>query len=103
MFKKNVFRILLAAAVLTASGCATTSRNTQSDIDSLNAKIAALQGQLSEKDSEISKLQNQMRDESAARAQAENERKMLSDRLDAATAKLQAKPAAPKVSDSDLK
>ena len=63
------------------TGCA-TGRSYQSDIDALNTKIAAMQSQLSGKDEEISKLQSQVRDEQAARAQAEAEKRAFSDKLD---------------------
>ena len=54
------------------AGCATTpTRNYQPDIDSLNAKLSAMQGQLTEKDAEISSLKNQVEDEKLARQAAE--------------------------------
>ena len=65
----------LTGAVLTSlflMGCATTGgRNYQTDIDALNARVSALQGELSEKDSEISGLKNQVEDERLARQAAE--------------------------------
>ncbi len=107
MFKKSGRWILAAAAFLFVSGCATT-RNTQGELDSLNAKVASLEGQISEKDAEIARLANQMKDEENARvqaenarAQAENEKKFLSQKLDAALVKRETR--ASKVVDSDLK
>ena len=83
---------VLSAFFLT--GCATTGRNYQTDIDSLNARVSALQGQLAEKDQEISKLQNQVNDQGMAREaaesamkNAENERRALEAQLEAARAK----------------
>lgn len=88
--KKGLFAVL-ALAVLAASGCATTGRNYQTDIDALNARVTALQGQLAEKDQQISTLQNQMNDQQMAREaaeaalrNAENERAALSSQLSAA-------------------
>ena len=53
-------------------GCATTGgRNYQTDIDALNARVSAMQGQLAEKDSEISTLKGQVEDERLARQAAE--------------------------------
>ena len=88
------------------AGCA-TGRDYQADIDAMNSKIAALQGQLTAKDQEISGLQNQMRDEEAARVQAENEKRALAEKLDGALAKMdsmsQKKKVSSAASDSDLK
>ena len=62
--------ILLSAFILT--GCATTgNKNYQGDIDALNARLTALQGQLAEKDQEISSLQAQVSDERMAKEAAE--------------------------------
>ncbi|GEM_PF-1082358 len=92
------------------AGCATTeaSKVGQSDIDALNVRLSTLQAQLSEKDAEMAKLQNRMRDEEAARAQAEDEKRTLSQKLDSALSDLKSAKAAPasanRVSnDSDLK
>lgn len=66
--------IVLSALFLT--GCATTGgRNYQTDIDALNARVSALQGQLAEKDSEISSLKSKMDDERLAREAAETARR----------------------------
>ena len=97
---------VLGAGLLVFSGCATTSRNYQPDIDSLNSKITTLQAQLSEKDQQISKLQNQLGDQQTALSRAESEKRELSDKLNSAAAKLEAaskKPAEPKRGESDLK
>ena len=56
MFKKMRVWAFLVMGIALVSGCATT-RNYQPDIDSLNSKISTLQGQLSSKDEEISRLQ----------------------------------------------
>ena len=60
--------VILSAVLLT--GCA-TGRNYQTDIDSLNARINALQGQLAAKDQEIFTLQGQVNDERLAHEAAE--------------------------------
>ena len=96
---------MTALGVLMLIGCATTTRNYQPDIDSLNSRITALQGQLSEKDQEIAKLQNQLGDRQTQLKRAESEKRELSDRLSSAMSKLDAaskKPAA-KPEESDLK
>lgn len=62
--------IVLSAVLIT--GCATTGRNNQADIDAMNARITALQGQMAEKDEEISKLKNDLSDQSMAREAAES-------------------------------
>ncbi len=105
MFKGSGSRffLLLLAASLVASGCATT-RNYQGDIDTLNAKVATLEGQLSEKEAELAKLQNQIREEESARQQAENEKRALSEKLEDALAKrASVKVAKTVIPDSDLK
>ncbi len=54
-------------------GCATTGgRNYQTDIDALNARLSAMQGQLAEKDQQISALKNSVEDERMAREAAES-------------------------------
>ena len=63
----------IAVTSLFLAGCATTpARNYQPDIDSLNAKLSAMQGQLAEKDTEISSLKSQVEDERLARQAAES-------------------------------
>lgn len=105
MFKGSgvkLFPVLLASA-LVVSGCATT-RNYQGDIDTLNAKVSSLEGQLSEKEAELARLQNQIRDEENARVQAENEKRALSERLeDALAERAVVKAAKVAIPDSDLK
>ena len=91
MFKKIHGGILVLGSVLLLAGCA-TGRNYQSDIDALNSRISALQGQVSAKDEEISKLQDQL-------SQAEAERQRLNQKLDTASAK----PEIPTAPESDLK
>ena len=106
MFKGSGLRIgvlFLLAVSLMVTGCATT-RNTQGDIDVLNAKVATLEGQLSEKEAELARLQNQIRDEESARQQAENEKRALSERLEEALAqRVVAKTTKTVIPDSDLK
>ena len=102
---KNIWGWLLVAGALTAAGCA-TGRDYQADIDALNSKVTALQGLISQKDEEIEKLKNKTKEESAARMQAENERRRLSEKLDSALAELEERnrPAPkPQIPDSDLK
>jgi chromosome segregation ATPase len=53
------------------AGCA-TGRSNQADIDALNARVTALQGQLASKDQQLSTLQNQVNDERMAREAAES-------------------------------
>ena len=59
MFKRMRVWAFLAMSIALVSGCATT-RNYQPDIDALNSKISALEGQLSSKNEEISRLQIQL-------------------------------------------
>ena len=63
----------IAVTSLFLVGCATTTptRNYQPDIDALNSKLSTMQGQLAEKDSEISSLKSQVEDERLARQAAE--------------------------------
>ena len=79
---------LVLASVLAWSGCATTGGNTRTEIDALNARVSALQGQLAGKDQEITSLQNQFNDQRLAREAAEtalrgaeNQNKSLSEQL----------------------
>lgn len=104
MFKKSkTLALAAAAAFVVLTGCATT-RNTQGDIDTLNARIATLEGQLSEKDAEIARLQNQMKGEENARVEAENQKRALAEKLQAArSATAAVKVSKPTVVDSDLK
>lgn len=97
MLKRNAGVLLLTTMIL--AGCATTSpRNTQTDIDSMNARMAALEGQLAEKDRELAALKGQMGADRAARESAEAERARLASQLE--SARESSKPKAPA---SDLK
>ena len=99
MLKRMQGPTIVAAALLLA-GCATTGgRNYQSDIDSLNAKVSALQGQLSAKDQEISSLQSQVNDERMAKEAAEAAARRADDEKRAAAGRAASKKAA----ESDLK
>jgi hypothetical protein len=71
MGSKAWLGIVVSAFLLT--GCA-TGRNSQADIDALNARINALQGQLAEKDEELTKLQNEVADQKLAREAAAMQR-----------------------------
>lgn len=98
---------LFSAAVLSVlwlTGCATT-RNYQPDIDSLNSRITALQGQLSEKDQAIAKLKSQLGDQESQLSRAESEKQALSDKLNSAMSRLDEASKKPTVKtvDSDLK
>ena len=69
----------LAGIVLTSlalTGCA-TARNNQTDLDALNARVSALQGQMASKDQEIAALQNQVNDERLSREAAESALKSM--------------------------
>ena len=105
MTRKSMQALALITGALTLAGCATTSRNYQADIDSLNSRITALQAQLSEKDQEAGKLRSQMGDQEARLKNAESEKRELSDKLNAAIAKLEASVRKPMVNpeESDLK
>ena len=93
MLKKVQQGAILACAVLLA-GCATTGgRSYQTDIDALNARVTALQGQLTSKDQEIAALQSQVSDQSmakdaaeAAMRKADEERRALNEQLRSAEA-----------------
>ncbi len=106
MHKKTSFWISLGLLTMLA-GCATTEATKvgQSDIDALNVRLSTLQAQLAEKDAEMAKLENRMRDEEAARAQAEDEKRALSQKLDSALSDLKSAktPVKSVSSDSDLK
>ena len=88
MFKKTSLWVLAGFGMLAIAGCATGSgRNYDSEINSLNSRMASLQAQLS---------------------QAESEKQALANKLDSALSDLEAakaQPAAGKVSsqESDLK
>lgn len=106
MLKKMNSWLLLVVGVVMISGCATTSKNYQPDIDSLNARISTLQGQLSAKDEEIGRMHGQLSDQQSALNQAETDKRLLSEKLDTTLSQLEEKSRKPveepKV-DSDLK
>jgi len=102
VLKNAIYSVL--GLVFLLSGCATTGRNYEADINALNSKVAALQGQLSAKDEEISRLEGQMREEEAARRDAESERQRLAAKLDNALTSRESKSKASQGRpDSDLK
>lgn len=68
--KLNGLAFVVISSMMVA-GCA-TGRSNQADIDALNARVTALQGQLAAKDQEMSALQNQLSDERMAREAAES-------------------------------
>ena len=107
MFKRMSLGVTLIAGFIFISGCATTSKNYQPDIDSLNSRITSLQAQLSEKDQQISKLQNDLSGQKDALNRADYEKRELSDKLSSAQAKLEAaekrSKAPAKPEESDLK
>ncbi|MBI4352701.1 MAG: hypothetical protein HY593_02120 [Candidatus Omnitrophica bacterium] len=84
MFKRSGAAAAAAFLLFAVSGCATGGRNYQGDIDALNSRVSLLQGQLSAKDEEIARLQSQIREQQTAVAEAEAEKRLLSERLDAA-------------------
>ena len=115
MLKKWNLWIFGLLGVIFVSGCS-TGRSYQSDMDSLNAKISALQGQMTAKDEELARLRSETGAANSAQreqlARTEEENHALNERLNAALAKLDAeraaakkaqKPTAPKQDDSDLK
>lgn len=104
VFRKMQSFVFLLASVALIAGCATTNTATrQSDLDALNAKIAAMQSQLAEKDNEVARLSNQMKEEESARRQAESESQRLSEKLDNALSQLESKKTVFARPDSDLK
>ena len=70
MLKRAYFVVIFLTAI-TLTGCATTRKNSQSDIDALSARLTALQGQLSSKEQEILALQSRLDEERDARRAAE--------------------------------
>ena len=68
MRSKGCAGVILSVLFLT--GCA-TARNNQADIDALNARLTALQGQMAEKDQELTALKTRLDDERMAREAAE--------------------------------
>ena len=99
MSKRNVSGFLLAALVL-MTGCATTGvRNNQTDIDALNARVAALEGQLAEKDQALSDEKLARKTAEEAMRDAERDRQSLASKLEDA----KAESRRPKAPVSDLK
>lgn len=86
MFRKFTSGLALVAAVFFVSGCATSGRNYQSDIDSLNSRVSSLQRESSAKDQEISRLQSQLNDQNSVLSQSESEKRAMNERLEAALA-----------------
>ncbi len=87
--KKFTGILLLAMGFVgIASGCG-ASRNYQTDIDSLNARISTLQGQLSAKDQEIAKLQSDVDGQRSILNQTEAEKSALRDKLNSALSDLE--------------
>lgn len=92
MFKKSLLGLVSVAVMVVLAGCA-TGRNYESDINALNAKVNSLQSQVSSKDEELAKLQNQLKNQEMSNAQSETERRALNDRLNAAAEELAATKA----------
>jgi chromosome segregation ATPase len=85
MLKRTMGRLLLPVVFLMA-GCATTGRNYQTDIDALNARVSALQGELAAKDQEINDQRLARESAELAMRAAEDERRQLSSKLESAKA-----------------
>ena len=90
MTNKKSWVFMSLASLFLISGCA-TGRNYQTDIDALNARVSTLQGQLTAKDEEVGRLQNQLTEQQAALAQAESEKRMLSEKMDKSMAEIEAR------------
>ncbi len=99
--KKGAYLVGFLSSLFIISGCATTTPNNHADIDALNARVTALQGQLSSKDEELSRLESELRDKNNSLSQAESDKRSLEAELNAERSKPVAKPV-PKY-DSDLK
>ena len=99
MFHRKTLILVTMAILVVVSGCA-TGRNYQSDIDALNSRITALQGQLSAKEEEIARLQSQVSTQQLTLGQAEAEKKTLNDKLDSLMAQAEAKSREPKAAKS---
>ena len=99
MSKRSVSGLLLTALVL-MTGCATTSvRSNQTEVDALNARVAALEGQLSEKDQALNDQKMAREAAESEMRKAESDKQKLADQLESAKAESR-KPKAPV---SDLK
>ncbi len=68
---KQLRGLAVIVSILFIAGCATTGRNQQTDIDALNARLTALQGELAEKDAEIAKLKGGLEEQAGRREAAE--------------------------------
>ena len=68
---KSKYWVAVVLSSLLIAGCA-TGRNNQADLDALNARVAALQGQLNAKDQEMAALKNQLDEEKMSREAAES-------------------------------
>ena len=107
-FQKNVSLFTICALLIALAGCA-TGRNYSTDIDALNARISALEGQLSEKNAELLRLQTEMGSGQSNVDALRSEKDELQRRLDAALSQLESKSyktqvaPAPKAEESDLK
>ncbi len=85
MLKRSLSGFLLTTLFL-MTGCATIGRNYQTDIDALNARVSALQGQLAAKEQEIADQRMAREAAEAALRNADNEKRMLSSQLESAKA-----------------
>lgn len=93
----------LALMAVALTGCATTGRNYQTDIDALNARVTALQGQLAEKDQEIATLKNATSDQQMAREAAEAALRKAEDERAQLASQLSAQSRKSASTESDLK
>ncbi len=88
------------------TGCA-TGRNYSTDIDALNGRISALEGQLTDKNAELLRLQADMGSQSSELDAARRDKAELQARLDSMMSQLESKtlpkPAATPAVESDLK
>ena len=103
--EKKALRFAAVLALGMFSGCATSERNVQPNIDALNAKVSLLQGQLTAKEDENTRLQSDLRSQQTLLAQSQAEKEMMEERLSNALSKANSKKAAPVSSntESDLK
>lgn len=56
MSKKTIYTLMSMAFLISIAGCATTNKQSELEIQGLKNQIAALQGQIQEKDAEIDSL-----------------------------------------------
>ena len=111
MFKRNKLWMLGIVGLFAIAGCA-TGRDYQTDLNALNAKITAMQAQLSSKDEEVARLKSQVdathSEQNVELTHLQNENSILSQKLkdaqeDLAAAKRAQKKVERKVEQSDLK